>query len=49
MQASLFHNGADELAGGELRCANLQQEEVGVNHRLAEVTLDVGHGLTLDL
>ena len=39
----------DELRGGQVRGAELQEEEVGVHHRLAEVALDVRHGLPLDL
>ena len=39
----------DELGGGQVRGAQLQEEEVGVHHRLAEVALDVRHGLALDL
>ncbi len=39
----------EELVGRQLRCQNLKQEEVGVDHGLAEVTLDVGHRLTFDL
>ena len=36
---------------GTLHCAitDLQQEDVKVRHGIAEVALDVGHGLTLDL
>ena len=33
----------------QLGGAELQKEHVGINHRVAEVTLDVGHSLTLDL
>ena len=29
--------------------AQLEEEHVGVHHGVAEVTLDVGHGLALDL
>jgi hypothetical protein len=39
----------EELVGRQLRCQNLKQEEIGVDHGLAEVTLDVGHRLTFDL
>ena len=32
-----------------MRGADLEKEEVGVNHGPAEVALDVSHGLALDL
>ena len=34
---------------GHRLTSDLQQEEVSIDHGVAEVTLDVGHGLTSDL
>jgi hypothetical protein len=42
-------NVVQEFSGRQLRGQHLQQEEVGVDHGLAEVALDVRHGLPFDL
>ena len=42
-------HGVEEALGGELGGAELEEEEVGVHHGLAEVALDVRHRLALDL
>lgn len=44
-----LQDAVEELVGWQLGGQNLEQEEVGVDHGLAEVALDVRHRLALDL
>ena len=44
-----LEDGFEEDGGIQPRGADLQQEQVGVHHRVREVTLDVGHRLAPDL
>ena len=44
-----LQDAVEELVGWQLCGQNLEQEEVGVDHGLAEVALDVRHRLALDL
>ena len=44
-----FDYPAQILLRRKMCCPYLQQEQIRVHHGLAEVALDVGHGLALDL
>ena len=44
-----LQDGFKEDTGLQAGGAQLEQEHVGVHHGVAEVALDVGHGLALDL
>lgn len=39
----------EEVVGGQMRGAHLQEVDVHIHHGVAEVGLDIGHGLPLDL
>lgn len=39
----------EEEAGWQLRSADLQEKQIHVDHRVAEVSLNVCHRLTFDL
>lgn len=49
VHVELVYDGTHEYVCGQLGGAHLQKVEVGVYHRVAEVALDVRHGLAFDL